>query len=245
MKERKISLVLKEMEAKILYHTYRRFDVKTLLITLRENHRVLSTKEGFKEVRFVANHYNPPPLWDYIHRNYGEFEKWLPHALGISSQEIAFLSTGADMDNLATREEDYQEFMVSCLTTAGVKGNAQRMGVDKASSVERNGKFEKISGTINIILLTNATLSDGAMARAIITATEAKTAALQDLDVRSTYTPENQATGTGTDNLIIVSGKGPFVRYTGGHAKMGELIAVAVKRAVIEALKKNSVSKEA
>ena len=106
--------------------------------------------------------------------------------------------------------------------------------------MERDGKFENAPGTINIILLTNATLSDGAMARAIITATEAKTAALQDLDVRSTFTNQNQATGTGTDNIIVVSGKGlgKPLGSTGGHTKMGELIAVSTKIAVTEAIRK-------
>ena len=81
-------------------------------------------------------------------------------------------------------------------------------------------------------------MTDGAMARAIITATEAKTAAFQELDIRSTYTPENQATGTGTDNMVIVSGMGQLVDSAGGHVKMGELIARATKRAVVEALVK-------
>ena len=144
------------------------------------------------------------------------------------------------MDNVAVCEKSYQEFIVCCLTTAGVKDNALRTGVDGASWVERNGNFGSMLGTINIILLTNATLSDGAMARAIITATEAKTAALQDLDARSTFTPQNQATGTGTDNIIGVSGKelGQTIRCTGGHTKMGELIGVSTKIAVAEAIKK-------
>ena len=78
------------------------------------------------------------------------------------------------------------------------------------------------------------------MARAIITATEAKTAALQDMDARSSVSPENQATGTGTDNMIIVSGKDPGrqIRYTGGHTKIGELIGTSTKLAVAEAIKK-------
>jgi len=60
------------------------------------------------------------------------------------------------------------------------------------------------------------------------------------MDIRSTYTPENQATGTGTDNMIVVSGEGPLVKYTGGHAKMGELIGIVVKRAVAEAIEKQN-----
>jgi len=240
MKQKGIPLKLKGIEARIIYQNYKGFEVKSLLLSLGEKRDVLSTREGYKKVSFVVNHYNPRSLWDRMHQHYEEFEKWIPSSLGISVKELAILTTGADMDNLAISERDYQEFMVCCLATAGVKGNAQRMGVNRASSVERDGNFENLSGTINIILLTNATLSDGAMARAIITVTEAKTAALQDMDIRSTYTPQNQATGTGTDNVIIVSGRGPLVKYTGGHAKMGELIGMVTKRAVAEAIEKQN-----
>ena len=238
MTEREILLNIEGIKAKIIYHTYKGIEVKTLLVSFGEKRHVLSTREGYREVSFVANHYNPRPLWDYMHQHQLEFEAELPLTLGLGPEEIAFLITGADMDNLAVSEINYQEFRVCCLATAGAKDNAQRTGVDKAGSVERDGRFESISGTINIILLSNATLSDGAMARAIITSTEAKTACLQDMDIRSTYTPQNQATGTGTDNIIIVSGKGPLIRYSGGHVKMGELIGVAVKRAVAEAIEK-------
>ena len=81
-------------------------------------------------------------------------------------------------------------------------------------------------GTINMILLTNMRLTPRGMQRAIISATEAKTAALQDLDIRSSYTPMvNPATGTGTDNIIVVQGAGTRIDNAGGHSKMGELIA--------------------
>ena len=78
------------------------------------------------------------------------------------------------------------------------------------------------------------------MARAIITATEAKTTVLQDLNVRSTSCPQYQATGTGTDNIIVVSGTGgsKSLRLTSGHTKIGELIGFSTKIAVTEALKK-------
>jgi adenosylcobinamide amidohydrolase len=160
--------------------------------------------------------------------------------LGISHSDLAFLSTGADMDNLAVCEKSFEEFNVCCLATAGAKNNALRTGVDLADYVERAGNYINLNGTINIILLTNATLTDGALANTIIIATEAKTAALQDLDVRSTYTPEIQATGTGTDSIIVASGKGlgGALRLTSGHTKMGELIGTSTKLAVSEALKK-------
>ena len=86
-------------------------------------------------------------------------------------------------------------------------------------------------------------LTPRAMARAIISATEAKTAALMDLDVRSSYTSRiHQATGTGTDNILVVEGTGTVLDNAGGHSKLGELISTAVYEAVHEAVcKQNSI----
>ena len=85
--------------------------------------------------------------------------------------------------------------------------------------------------------MTNMKLSSRARTRAIISATEAKTAALQDLDVRSAVSPlRNQATGTGTDEILVVEGRGLPIDNTGGHCKMGELIARTVYDGVKEAI---------
>ncbi len=71
---------------------------------------------------------------------------------------------------------------VYALVTAGVESNAVRMSVDE-------GRFYE-PGTINVILMTNMKLSSRARTRAIISATEAKTAAMEDLDVRSSASPQ-------------------------------------------------------
>jgi len=54
MTEKEIPLSIEGIKAKIIYHTYQGFEVKTLLLSLEEKHRVLSTREGYKEVSFVA-----------------------------------------------------------------------------------------------------------------------------------------------------------------------------------------------
>ncbi|MBW1677419.1 MAG: adenosylcobinamide amidohydrolase, partial [Deltaproteobacteria bacterium] len=137
------------------------------------------------------------------------------------------------MDNLAIKRERFREMEVYALVTAGVKSNSVRMSRD-------GGRFYE-PGTINIIILPNMKLSPRAMTRAIISATEAKTAALQDLDIRSSYTPQiHQATGTGTDNIVVVEGEGTPIDNAGGHTKMGKLIARAVYEAVQEAVYKQN-----
>jgi adenosylcobinamide hydrolase len=239
MKKREIKLKLEDVKAEILYHKFQNFEVNTLLVSFGEKRRILSTWDGYKEVSFVANTYQPAALSEVTMMNYQKFEEEFPAVLGISRSDFSFLSTIANMDNVAVCEKSYNDLTVSCLATGGV-GNALRSGVDEANWMEQDGNFVKTHGTINIILLTNANLSDGAMARTIITATEAKTAALQDMDARSSVSPENQATGTGTDNIIVVSGKlGRQIRYTGGHTKMGELIGATTKIAVAETIKKH------
>ncbi|MDO8687689.1 MAG: adenosylcobinamide amidohydrolase, partial [Dehalococcoidales bacterium] len=90
----------------------------------------------------------------------------------------------------------------------------------------------------NTILFTSASLDLTALAASFITITEAKNIALQELDVRSSYNPGWQATGTGTDQIIVVSGSGERCTYVGGHTKIGELMARVVTSATICAVKK-------
>jgi adenosylcobinamide amidohydrolase len=210
-------------------------------VSFNEKRRILSTWDGHRRVKWVSNNFLPLKLSEYTMKDYAIFEKNFPVILGVDPKQISLLSTGVTMDNLAVCEKSYEEVKVCCFATAGAKGNAQRSGVDVGDYVERDGEFVLTTGTINIIVLTNAVLSDGAMARAIVTATEAKTAAMEDLKVKSSYTPQVQATGTGSDNMIIVSGEGTGkpLRVTSGHTKIGELIGVTTKTAVTEALKKN------
>jgi len=238
VKDRIINSSISFAKAEIRYNTYREQLVKTLLITLERRHHVLSTREGFKDVTFIANHYSPRPLWDYLHSHHAIYDRWVHDCLGINPVDVTLLYTGADIDNLAVRSETNNDLTVCCLVTAGARGNVQRAGVDIAGA-PRVGYQEDIDpGTVNIILLCSRALSDGAMARAIISTTEAKTAAFQDLMIKSTYTPQNQATGTGTDNTIIIGGEGIALDSSGGHTKLGELISKVTRKAVIEALVK-------
>ena len=142
-----------------------------------------------------------------------KIQEKIAQRLGVKAEDVAVMGTSADMDNLAVVTKVFTPFVVTALVTAGAKGNAIRTGVDEGKYIEPDPAFEKASpgdspvpGTVNILILTNARLTDGAMARAIITATEAKTAAFEDLNVPSTYTKDAQATGTGTDSMIVVSG---------------------------------------
>ncbi|MBW1780168.1 MAG: adenosylcobinamide amidohydrolase [Deltaproteobacteria bacterium] len=217
--------------ARVLSSRFHGFTTKTLVVDFTQPLSVVSTLEGERSgIESVGNHYASPPCWVLEHRN--GVRKIREHVCGLigkTADRASFLFTGVDMDNLAVEQERFEEMAVYALVTAGVTSNALRMSKDQ-------GRFYE-PGTINIILLPNMELAPRAMVRAIICATEAKTAALMDLDVRSSETPmHNQATGTGTDNIIVVQGTGVRIDNAGGHTKMGELIARAVYEGVRKAV---------
>ncbi len=238
---------------------------KTLVVQFTQRRRVLSTNDGLLDVMAVANHSAHPELWDRVdettkpdHETAGIrymrlIRERTARQLGLRSEDISLMGTAADLDNMAVVTKTYQPFVVTALVTAGAKGNALRTGIDEGTYIEPDPAAEKPApakepkpGTINIILLSNARLTDGGLARAIITATEAKTAALADLKVPSSYTKGVQATGTGTDSMIVISGTStPLVTYPGGHSRIGELIGKAVYEAVVEALEKQNGFKKA
>jgi iron complex transport system substrate-binding protein len=207
------------------------FKNRSLVIDLKKPMTTISTLEGQKDgVTSLVNHYTPPTNW-LIDHNHGidAIKKRICSALKLNKDKASILITGADMNNLAIKKEKYKELEVYAFITAGVNSNAMRMGRDQG------GYYEP--GTINIIIMSNMQMSKRAMTRAIITATEAKTAALLDLDIRTSYGDgAYRATGTGTDNVMIVQGKGKILNNAGGHTKLGELIATAVSKGVKEAI---------
>ncbi len=207
------------------------FPNRTLVVEFSKPMRVISTLEGERSgILFVGNHYTPPPCWNITHEiGFDKCKTQVYQAVGLSGKNTCCLFTGADMRNLSVRTARFGKMAVYALVTAGVRTNAVRTSRDEGRFVE--------PGTINIIVMTNNRLAPRAMARAIITATEAKTAAVQDLDVRSNSNPRYwQATGTGTDEVMVVEGRGAPVENTGAHSKLGELIAGAVYEAVKDAI---------
>ena len=222
-------------DAGIVKHRVADEEYKSLVIRFRKPQDLLSTFEGYVEgVLAVGNTFVPMPA-SLGQMAYGvaQAKAAIRSNLGFAEGEFATLMTGAHMENLSVKKEVYRDLEVVACVTAGVKGNAMRASIDK-------GVYYK-HGTINIIILTNRHLTPNAMARAVVAATEAKSAALLDLDIRSSYTPlDFRATGTGTDNVMVVQGEGPVERFAGGHTKLGELIAKAVHAGVTEAIFKQN-----
>lgn len=204
-----------------------KFDVKTregaLVISFSEPWRCLSSSivgGGFSTSKWIINlsvgkdYHSETP------------EKDLREAalkVGIEDEFVGMM-TAAKLENVAIAEEGD----VTAVVTAGVS-NACAAG----DSVEG----EKAS-TINIALLIDAELTEAAMVNAVKTATEAKTIALHDLDVRSKNS-DRFASGTSTDTIVVAcSQKGKSFRYSGTGTKLGMKISKVVKKAVREGILK-------
>ena len=110
------------------------------------------------------------------------------------------MGTAVTMDKASVTTMSSGGITVSAVITAGVEGNGGRAG-DPASFNELEMYREK-SGTIVIILIIDANLPPHAMARAMITATEAKTCVLQQLMARSLYS-HGIASGSGKDLVAV------------------------------------------
>jgi adenosylcobinamide amidohydrolase len=157
----------------------------------------------------------------------------------LPDDRCATLGTAANMRYAVIKDASFRDLIVVAVCTGGVEGNAGRVG-DPAAVYEHDGMYERISGeepvlhgTINTMLFINRELTPGAMVRTVMTATEAKTAALQELAVNSRYS-NRLATGTGTDQIGAASrlDTGTPLASAGKHSALGELIGKTVHDAI-------------
>lgn len=217
-------------------------------------HSVISTCRAAgglqSDLTYIYNHQSCEPAG---HSHQLAARLWRdPHAYrqetcrpyGLPAEACATLGTAANMNHAAFVVEQFRHLAVVVVCTGGVEGNAGRAG-DPAAVFETPEGFEKLPpaetepgpGTINTMILINQPLIPGALTRVIMTATEAKCAALQELAVNSRYS-DGLATGTGTDQIAVAAmetGATPLTS-AGKHAKLGELIGRAVAAATQQTL---------
>ncbi|CEP66228.1 Adenosylcobinamide amidohydrolase, CbiZ [Moorella glycerini] len=219
----------------------------TLIVYFPGPRRVVSTawlNGGYRQdLQAVFNHHLPPDKHDPASLPGGSVEGYLEYLAGkldLPYRHTAGLLTAARMENAAIKTNGFRELAVTAIVTGGIDVNGGRAG-DRANYYEMDGQWVFVPGTINIILLINGNLPPHALVRSIVTATEAKTAALQELMAPSRYS-RGIATGSGTDQIIAVANiQSPhYFTDAGKHAKLGELIGVTVKEAVKIALEKQT-----
>ncbi|MFZ2497593.1 MAG: adenosylcobinamide amidohydrolase [Methanosarcina sp.] len=170
---------------------------------------------GRSKVKYLFNKqvprtFNPPDPQEFVK------EKALK--LGLEAASFGLL-TAVKMEYLQVIEDDY----LTAFITAGVSNGSE---------------FKAKVGTINIILISKARLSETALLGAIITATEAKGLAL--LEKGYTFL------GTNTDAVIVAyekdSGSDPKkmnmeeLPYAGSSTELGKKITEAVIRGVKKGL---------
>jgi adenosylcobinamide amidohydrolase len=221
-----------------------------LAATLKVAHRVLSTsvRNGgqTEHVRVLLNHQSCEGTAH--HARHGaitaagtEYPDRLCAEADLRPEDTAAMGTAANMNYAAIATESDGGLTVTAVVTAGVEGNATCAG-DPATWRETEAGFEKVpasAGTINTMMLVNVPLTPAALARAVMTMTEGKSAALQRLAVPSRQSAD-LATGTGTDQYCVASplATGSFsFTSTSPHVKTGELIGLACRNATQEALR--------
>ncbi|GAA5076400.1 adenosylcobinamide amidohydrolase [Roseibacterium beibuensis] len=146
---------------------------------------------------------------------------WLGHEMSARGDEDA-------IGMLTSRNigQNHLEFAVSgrisasCLATVGLT-NAERVG-------HRLPALAVAYGTINLLAVTDAPLSDTAMIEAMTIAAEARTAAVI---THGPDLPTGRATGTGTD-CIVLGCPGGSTAYAGLHTDVGEALGRSVYNAV-------------
>ncbi|KGK97804.1 hypothetical protein LI82_08505 [Methanococcoides methylutens] len=215
----------------------------SLVVKLPEGRRTLTTSwlnGGYsEELEVVFNHMIP-------HRSHGasdleggsvpEYLRIVAGRLGLEPNKASGMLTTAKMENAVVVSDSFRGLEVTAIITGGVEINGGRAG-DPSSYYQEDERFEPVGGTINIILLIGADLPAYSMARSLMTATEAKSAALQQLMAPSRYS-SGIATGTGTDMITVVADTTSKLKLTdsGKHSKLGELIGKCVLEAVTKAV---------
>jgi adenosylcobinamide amidohydrolase len=221
-----------------------------LVAELREAHRVLSTSvcNGGQTtaIRFLMNHQScegsghQDRFRVIVEAGDDGYHEGACADAGVPPVSTVMMGTAANMNYASVVTEADGDVTVTAVVTAGVEANATCAG-DPARWRETGVGMERVTeyaGTINTMLLIGVPLTEAALARAVVTMTEGKSAALHRLAVPSRQS-EDLATGTGTDQYCVAApldGAGTFTS-TSSHVRLGELIGRAARDATLESLR--------
>jgi len=213
---------------------------QTLVIWSKTPLKILSSallNGGLVEVNGIINVQVPEGSGtDMNDMHWNGPEKFLINSasqLQLPKDKVVGLMTAAKMKNVVALTEKYDNVTITVFVTAGATV-AVAAGEPAAS---KSGQLQKI-GTINIIIIVDGNLTEGSMVEAVKTATEAKTVAIRELDIRSRFSGD-LATGTLTDSIAIgCTKKGEPIQYAGTFTIIGELIGKCVRKGVKTAILK-------
>lgn len=192
---------------------------------------------GFKEINYAVNQKLEtfyPSEDRFPGGSVPEFLRLSILENGYDPAKACALLTAAKMEWRSVKTFSHKELLLDAVTTGGAKKTAARAGSPPLYT-EKDGHFFPV-GTINIMISLNISLPSAIMTRAIITITEGKTAALQDLGIADVNNGL-PATGTGTDGITLITDP-DAPRYTdaGTFSVLGSLLASAAYETVRECL---------
>lgn len=183
------------------------YEIFDRVLVLKGNFEALSSgvDGGRKAAKNILNIQVPR---DFPHNDAKSYIKKIALSMKLEGSYIALL-TAVEMKNVRI----LSDACVTVFVTAGLTNPSS-------------------FGTINIIVISSETLSEGAIAGTIITATEAKTRALIDKGL--------QFTGTTSDAIIVAyenSSEGEPILYSGPATAFGGRVVKLVRLGVKDALK--------
>lgn len=183
---------------------------------------------GFQRVSHFVNWQVP---LDYASKDPAQLMKQKILGWNYPLQQTIGLQTAAKIHCASIQEEKGDEFRIVACVTAGV-GNRERAGKKRMTYSAYQ------CGTINTFVFIDGKLSQAAMINGIITATEAKAAALQDLQIK--VESGEYATGTTTDAIVLAATQNescPTHLFAGTATTIGNAIGCLVYEATCEAVR--------
>ena len=190
---------------------------------------------GLKKTNVILNVEVPKSYGDRnLHDDPDAFIVNAAKEFGVKSSFIGVV-TAAAVANYALVSKSNGEFAVSVVATAADnEGNTCNFSESSGEPIE----LKHIEGTINIIVVVDGNPTEGCLVGLIITATEAKMAALKELDIRSRFSGD-EATGTVTDAIVVAeTNRGAPIIYGGPASPLGQLVGYCTRKAVKEAVMK-------
>ncbi len=193
-----------------------KYHIENNTLLIKGNFEAISTgiNGGMSKVSCIFNH---SVTSDFEYKDPIEYVVNLAQLNDIKGKYFGLL-TAVDMTNLCIEENENMTLFV----TAGITHPSPF-------------KLKNI-GTINIIIVSKIALSKGAMASAIITATEAKSLCLLDLGF--------DFLGTTTDAVVVAEDKtssknrDTITQYTGSYTEFGSDLIKSVKKCVCSSILK-------
>ena len=190
---------------------------------------------GFKKVKAILNVQAPEEYSDRkLHATPQKLILDSAKKLGLSEHFVGMV-TAAAVEKFALVSKKDGDLAVSVTATAV---DPEGVTCSHAESAGENIEVEEITGTINIMVVIDGNPTESCLVSTVLTATEAKTAALWELDIRSRYSGD-VATGTITDAIIVAkTNRGAPIVYGGPASKLGQLVGFCTRKAVKEAVMK-------